>query len=68
MLQNAIQAVVDNEDPSRKVMLMMSVREVRDMLSLRVQEVELSADGDSIGPAVSDARVLLNMIDEQFGY
>jgi hypothetical protein len=67
MMQNAIQAVLDNKDPTRKVMLMMSVREARDMLSLRAQEVGPS-DADSIALAVGDVHVLLNTIDEQFGY
>ena len=60
--------LVENTDPSRKAMLLMAVREERDTLKMRVQEIQMSADVVTIAPAVKDADDLLLEIDEQFGY
>lgn len=59
---------MENTDASRTAMLLMAVREERDTLKIRVQEIQMSPRIATIAPAVNDADALLLEIDEQFGY
>jgi hypothetical protein len=63
-----VQAVADNTDASQDQLLKTSVKEARDKLSMRIAEVEISPNVGAIAPAVSETRMLLRGVDEQFGY
>ena len=67
-LQAAVQAVADNADASQKQLLLMNVKEARDKLSMHITEVEMSPNVGAIAPAVSETRMLLRGVDQQFGY
>lgn len=67
-LQRSINLLAENADASRRAMLLMAVREERDTLKMRVQEIQTSPEIGTIAPAVNDAGALLLEIDQQFGY
>jgi hypothetical protein len=73
-VQAALDALATNTDESRKQMLLLTMREARDQLNLRISEVEFSVEfGDleyceDIEPALDDSLMLLEAIDDHFQY
>jgi hypothetical protein len=49
-------------------MLKMTVREQRDTLKMRLQEVQQSSDVAAVGPAVNDVEALLVDVDAAYGF
>ena len=68
VVQSAVEVLLASKEPSQKAMLLMSVRETRDTLKLRLQESQGTSDSNGTGDAVGEAHALLKVIDEQFHY
>lgn len=66
-LKNALDMVRTNSDVSKTAMLRVNLKDARDMLARRLNEVSSSTKEDpSIAAATKEAKILLDEVDIQF--
>jgi len=68
-LKGALQEIKDNTDPAKSLMLKLNLREARDQLARRIQEVsssEASTSDETFASALREASILLDEVNFQF--
>ncbi|GAX80667.1 hypothetical protein CEUSTIGMA_g8102.t1 [Chlamydomonas eustigma] len=68
-LKGALEEIKNNTDPAKSLMLKLNLREARDQLGRRIQEVsssEASSSDDTFAAALREASILLDEVNFQF--